>query len=373
MDIVLYQEMLYSFGERQHAISFARRIAAAGYRPRFVVAREIAEGNPLPGFEPLGFSTPAEGIDLVRKIDPALVIGCELWNLSEPSLEGLDATGLPLATLDGTSLGLEIRTDPFHDPAFRQSIRMPDGFHALRACPVNDVARDEDRIHHWWLFSEERRAAKDPDHYAALGLDPRRKTVLLPVAPWAQHFCGLEEASLAGFAGYHRKLTARIADGLSAAGEAVDLVIVARGPRQATRRGELAIHAVGLLAPGPYDHLLRSCDAIVADNVIQASIAKAFCMGTPHLVIQNLLPSELPYPCNIAPLRRRFPAEREWAQAVEVAEFADPAGIRERLAAILRDGHFDAQRRERRSRYRERLSGLATPAAILERIVGPAR
>jgi hypothetical protein len=80
--------------------------------------------------------------------------------------------------------------------------------------------------------------------------------------------------------------------------------------------------------------------------------------------------SDLPYRCNMFPLKVVFPPDREYARSVDVAEFGDAAGLRAALAAIVRDGYHDRAARARRQTYLDRLSRLAHPARILEQIIG---
>ena len=110
------------------------------------------------------------------------MIGCELFNLSEVAARGLIATGIPLATVDGTTLGIEINTDPFRTPRLTRSLVLPESYFSFRPCPVNDLAPDTERVCHYPLFPDATRVAKNDRTYAALGLDPARQTVLLPIA-----------------------------------------------------------------------------------------------------------------------------------------------------------------------------------------------
>jgi hypothetical protein len=360
-------EML-SFGEREHAISFARQIRAAGYTPKFVVGPWIAEHVRLAGFEPAVFWSPEIGVSLVGSFDPALIIGCELFNLSSESAKGLIELGRPMATLDGTSLALEINADPFQNSKYARSLILPEKYQAFRPCPINDTATDTDSVFHWSLFPSVSRTAKDEQLYERLGLDVSRKTVMCAAAPWAV-VCSVAF----GLEDYYQEFVSRVVGGLDACGTPIDFVFIAPyRPQSMTieQRGAVKVHYRELLPYDLYDHLLTSCDAIVSDNIIQTSVSKAVVIGTPHLVIQNIQPSTMPYAYNMFPVKILFPREREYAQVVELAEFGDIAGIRERLVAILSDGFFDADARERRLAYLNRLRGLATPPDILKQIIG---
>jgi len=361
---------LLSYGEREHALSFARQIQRAGYRPRFVVGPRIAPHISVAGFEPDVFWSTDMGVQLVHDIDPTMIIGCELFNLSTESAQGLIAMGKPMGTMDGTSLALEINTDPFKDSTHARSLILPDHYSAFRPCPVNDVGTDTDRLFHWSLFPDVRRTPKGERVYASMDLDPSRKTVMFAAAPWAM-VCAVKF----GLEDYYQRLITRIVDGLDACGEPVDLLFVS-GYRPASmtveRKGEVSVHYTTLLPYDQYDHLLASCDAIVSDNIIQTSVSKAIAMGTPHLIVQNMRPSDMPYEYNMFPVKLIFPAGRDYSQIVDVAEFGDVDGIRERLVAIMTRGYFDSVARDRRREYLGRLNGLAKPGDILEHIIGPA-
>jgi hypothetical protein len=383
MDVAFLVHIGFSFGEAEHALSFAQQAEAAGYRAHFVASDRIAHHLRAAGRAPAVYATQDELLAAIERIDPALVVGSELFNLPEDAVRALAATGRRLATMDATTLGREINTDPLKAGAPR-AFALPDGCIRLLACPVHDVAPDGDGAFHWPLLEPEPAtdAARDPARWRALGLDPARKTLLLAIAPWQTN-----GARHAGVARYPDALVVRIADALVAIGDRVQLLVVAKGAAGALERGALRVVGSDLLPFDAYRHVLATCDAVLSDNVIQTSVSKAVVRGTPHLVIQNLAPlasaspvgrggllsSELPFRCNMFPLKHVFPAERAYAQIVDTAEYADAAGLRDRLAAVLRVGYVDAARRARRRRYVERLAGLARPGAILAQLLGPAR
>jgi len=357
-----------SFGEREHALSFARLIRDAGYRPRFVVGPLIADHIRLAGFEPEMFGSPAEGVEIVNRINPVMIIGCELFNLSPVSARGLIDSGRTIGTIDGTSMALSINSDPFDMPEYRRSLVLPDDYYSFRPCPVNDIGASSGRVYYWSLFPDATRVAKEAARYAAIGLDPARTTIMLPIAPWA-----IGSAHILGLDGYYQHLVTRIVDACEAVATPIDLVFISlyRPPSLTVeRQGPVTVHYPGLMPYDSYDHLLRSCDAIVSDNIISTSVSKAVVMGTPHLIIQNMTSSDMPYRYNMFPLKVLFPADREYAASVDLVEYGDIAGIRAALAAILAEGFWDEGARRRRLEYVERLRRLAAPGHILEQILG---
>ena len=380
MDVVFYIEIgggggpkggtahVGSFGEREHALSFARSIRNAGYRPRFVVGPLIAEHIRLAGFQPEIFATPGEGVEIVDRIDPVMVIGCELFNLTPVSARGLIDSGRVIGTIDGTSLAVPINTNPFGMPEYSRSLVLPDDYYSFRPCPVNDIGADTGRLFHWSLFPAARRVAKDAARYQELGLDPARTTIMLPVAPWAigsSHIVGLE--------GYYQTLVTRIVDACEAAATPIDLVFISlyRPPTLTVeRQGSVTVHYPGLMPYDGYDHLLCSCDAIVTDNIISTSVSKAVMMGIPHLIIQNMEASEMPYRYNMFPLKVLFPPDREYAQCVDLVEYGDLPAIRSAIDAILAEGFWDQRARLKRQEYLDRLGRLDEPGQILEQILG---
>jgi len=359
-----------SFGEREHALSFARQIQQAGYRPRFVVGPLIARHIQAAGFEPEVFWSPDVGLQIVKGIDPALVIACELFNVSPESAAGLIETCPTLASMDGTSLPIEINTDPFEKPEISRSLVLPDHYYSFRPSPVNDLGTDSENVFYWPLFPRLERPARDERVYASLGLDPSRRIVMFAAAPWAQGAAAMLDLDNED---YYRNLANRIVAGLEASGEAVDFFFLSMFPMSSmpTEAGDrVAIHYSGLIPYEAYDHLLKTCDLIVSDNIIQTSVSKAVVMGTPHLIIQDTLGSELPYRFNMFPLKLMFPSERDYARIVEVAEYSDADGIGERIVALLAQGYWDAERHERRREYVGGLDRLSSPAELLERIIG---
>jgi hypothetical protein len=365
--IVFYLEIWFSFGEREHALTLARQFQKAGYQIQFVVDRRVADHIRAAGFAAIVFYSPQMGIEAVRQLDPVLIVGCELFNLSEESVRGLMTLGKPMATIDGTSLGIEINTDPFGHPRLTRNLVLPERYWSFRPSPVNDPGPDTSDTFYYNLCSGQQRVAKAENIYGSVGLDPKRKTVMLPIALWAT-----SSASLFNLGAYYALLIDRVVAGLEAYGQPVDLLIIGLplGASATTvAQGSVRKIYADRLPYGTYNHVLTSCDAIIADNIIQTSVSKAFLMGTPHLVIQNLEKSEVPVRCNIFPLRVLFPAEREYGRSVEVAELGDADGIRAKIVAILTDGHYDAERRDRRQQFLARLAALRDPSEALEQIL----
>ncbi|GAB5449591.1 DUF6365 family protein [Gymnodinialimonas sp.] len=364
-DVVFYIEIWFSFGEREHALSLARYLQSAGYRPRFVVHHKIAEHIRSAGFEPVPFYSPLLGVQRVRQIAPALIIGCELFNLTDLSMKGLSALDIPIATIDGTSLGVEINTDPFLHPKLTRDLNLPSELPRFRPAPVNDVQGADPLNCHFNLFPDIAPQPKDAEIYRDLGLDPSRKTILLPIALWA-----VTGSMLFELVHYHKLLVDRVVQALDKIEIGVDLLVVGLQDEGVEAQGCVAQHVFPLLPYPQFDHVLMSCDLVISDNIIQTSVSKAFAMNKPHLVLQNLDPSEVPFQSNIFPLKLLFPADREYAQAVEVAEFGDVDEIEERLRDILTKGYSDSARKARREAYLERLAQLPSPAGVVDHIIG---
>lgn len=364
-DVVFYIEIWFSFGEREHALSLARYLQAAGYRPRFVVHHKIAEHIRSAGFEPTPFYSPLLGVQRVRQINPALIIGCELFNLTDLSMKGLSALDIPIATIDGTSLGVEINTDPFLHPKLTRDLNLPVQLHRFRPAPVNDVQSADPLNCYFNLFPDIAAQPKDAKIYADLGLDPSRRTILLPIALWA-----VTGSMLFELVHYHKLLVDRVGQALAAIDIDVDLLVVGLQDEGVETQGCVAHHVFPLLPYPQFDHVLMSCDLVISDNIIQTSVSKAFAMNKPHLVLQNLDASEVPFQSNIFPLKLLFPADREYAKAVEVAEFGDVAEIEQKLRDILARGYSDGVRKARRAAYLERLAGLPSPARVVDDIIG---
>jgi len=360
--IVFYLEIWFSFGEREHALALARRLRRVGYDPRFVVDGRVADHIRSAGFEASVFQTPAMGVKLVEALAPILIVGCELFNLSDESLLGLRALGRPLATVDGTSMGRTLNSDPFHEAKLTRDLKLPETFWSFRPCPVNDPLPPSPDVICYNLFAGAKRVPKDETLYRSYGLDPLRRTILLPIAGWA-----ISSAALFKLDFYHDLLIERVVAGVASADIPSDLLVVGLplAPTPVDFGNVRKLVVSGLPYPA-YDHILTSCDLVIADNIIQTSVSKALSIGTPHLIIQNLAESEVRFRCNIFPLKILFPADREYSAAVEVAEFGSPSDIREKLGALLERGYYDENRRIRRRELLARIAALPDPAVAVE-------
>ena len=186
-----------SYGERTHALSLARLFRDAGHDPIFVVGPCIERHISSAGFEAKVFASPSEGIQLVRQIDPQLVIGCELFNLSPASAKGLIEFGRPLATVDGTTIPLVINSDPFGIPALQRDLVLPSKYFSFRPCPVNDIKPNTDDAFYWPLFPRKiRRPEKRRRHIRRTRIEPiaqNRPVCRSTLGPGSVHAVQLQE------------------------------------------------------------------------------------------------------------------------------------------------------------------------------------
>jgi hypothetical protein len=344
-------DVLDSYGEREVALRFAAGLPPT-LTPVFVTPPEIAPH--FAGHETRVFRAPAEAVAAIEELAPAIVVGCEYYNLPEEVRACVDAGPWRLVTTDGTTLGVEINSNPLAAPGAERPIAIPERIVRIRNCPVNDPAEDTEHLYHWSLWPGLVRgdgAAVRREWRVA----PGARLVMMALSAWA-----VRAAAALGLTSHYPRLVGRVVEALRATGAETELILVAPQPAPTQRAGRVTLRTVGYLAPAAYEALLLGADLVVTDNVIQLSVGKAFMAGVPTLVLVNSDPERGPV-YNIFPLRVRFP-ETVYTRALAPVELADAGAVRERVAAALRG---EARGDEG---YRAALARLRTPAEIVARM-----
>jgi Family of unknown function (DUF6365) len=352
--IVFLISILDSFGERDHAIRFAADLTPA-FEPLFLV-RHPLKGHVPGSFQVQTYESTAEAVRLLERIAPGLLVCCEYFNLPPDLQSAVAASPWRLATMDGTGMGRRINCNPFLAPKAKRSFTVPRRMVHLRPCPVSDPEPDTSQVFHWPLARPEppcnpalvRRRWRVPD---------ASRIAMIAFAPWA-----LRAAAALGLMEHYERVLEVIAAALNAAGEAVTLFVVSSLGGRSRRQGTVTIREVGYLATTLYSSLLRSCDLVLSDNIIQASVANAFVSGVPTLVLVNSRPAAAPV-YNIFPLKLRFPTGSAYYRALEPIELFDRAAIARRVAES-----WAGRDSRRRSRYLQAMRRLRSPSAILTEI-----
>jgi hypothetical protein len=343
-------DIVDSFGEREQCRQFASRMEAeATFVVRPAVAADLQSAGKV-----ATFSSDAEALARLEELRPDLVICSEFFNLGDRLREAVAALPGPVATMDGTAMGVEINTNPFAEAVPSRRLEVPERIARIFPCPVNDPGPG----HRWSHWSNLRRGDGEALR-RELGMPVGTRVAMMGMSAWA-----VRVAAQRGLGDHYRVLTEALVDAFEAAAEPVALFVVTPRPCPSVRAGrQTTIHFVPYLVAGLYERLVLGADLVIGDNVIQYTLAKAFTAGVPVL---PLVDSRPPAPWNIFPLRLRL-GPTAFRDALAPVELGDPMGIRVRVASAWRnelpaDGGF-----------RSALAGLASPAQIVQRLVGAER
>lgn len=351
MKVVFLIAIYDSFGEREHALSFAAQLAAAGIESRFVVTAPSLAHLSARGVAARQFTTAADAQRIVDELEPDWLIACEQFNLP-PDLQDVVASArCRLATMDGTGMGPAINANPFSVADAPLPTPIPARMIRLRPCPVNAPAPPVDGVFSWSLFPGITRS----DGSAArrrwnVGADTR--LAMLALAPWA-----IAAAAQFGRSAHYATLLGALADALGAARVPVELMVISPDERPPIERDRVKLRFVRYMPPDAYEELLLGCDLVVSDNLIQTTASKAFAARIPTIVVVDSRAESPPW--NIFPLRLRFDVDAPYTRAIVPVELADAVTLRARVAAAL-DGHAPDD-----GGYRAALATLPSPAAIL--------
>jgi len=348
-----------SFGEREHALRFGEGLAAAGIRPVYVANPRMKEFFERLGVEVRCYRDAAEAMVIIDALAPRLAVCCEYFNLLPELQAAVAEMRWPLATMDGTTMGVPINVNPLRSAVPMRDFTVPARMLHLRPCPVNDPNPDGGGVYHFSLFPDVRRR-DGRSARATWGVPPGARLVMMAIAPWARG-----AAAHLGRMRHYEHLTRVISESLDGAGERYELVVVAGANAVAySRLGRM--RCVPLLQPDVFEDLLLGCDLVITDNVIQTSASKALAAGVPALALINSIPGKpgtpLAEPYDIFPISVTFPKGSAYYRALAPVEIGDPVAVAARISAIW----HGAPRRG--AEYFEALTRLSTPAQILEDI-----
>jgi hypothetical protein len=320
--IVLIRE---SYGEREHALSFASLLDKSEFTPVFFIDPFLAPFFADKGYKYYTSSrleTLSQVIDLEK---PVLIISCEYFSQPLKIREYLLDLDIPLATMDGSSVG------NVYDMA---AAKINEKLIRLRPCPVNDICPDSAKVKHWQIFPFVRKNQDQQEIRSMFNLTSGSKTVFMSIAPWTS--MAVKLAKLEHFYQYTFETLFSILENYS---KPVSFFIVCQLEQKAytLRRKNLNVHFLNYLKYSLYEKLLLGADLVISDNIIQTSLSKAFMAGINTLVLINSEDSSaLQIPrYNIFPLPLFFPEDRQYYQAVTKAEISDKEAVAEKVTLLL--------------------------------------
>jgi hypothetical protein len=340
-----------SFGEREHALSFAAQLRPAGIETEFVVTPPAAEHLRARGVRPRCYTAPEEAMRALDDVQPDWLIACEQFNLPAPLQHAVMGSRFRLATMDGTGMGPTINANPFARADMPPPAALDPRMIRLRPCPVNAPLLPRDGVYSWSLFPGLRRH----DGTAARrrwGIAGETRVAMLALAPWA-----IAAAARLGRGAHYPALLRALVAALATTQQPVELVVISHQAQPTQVHQRVTVRFLPYLAPDVYEELLLDSDLVLSDNVIQTSLSKAFAAGIPTLVVVDSRPEAPPW--NMFPLGLRFPEDSPYYRALAPVELADADALRARVAAALAGTMADD------FGYRQALATLPTPIDIL--------
>jgi len=345
-----------SFGEREHALSFARQIT--DFQPVFFLHPQLSYFFANTPFE-CHYSALVDDLkELINKIKPVLIICCEYYHLFEDFRVYLRNLDIPVATMDGTSIGEEINSDPLAFGHGKVNTVPPDVI-KLRPCPVNDPSDNSANLIYWNLFPE---LKKDSEKAFINNYFPERydKTIFLAISPWAV------KASLQiNIKHYYNFLFEKLTTILGTFDLKINLIIVSPFQKQLLKRGNVSLNFIGYPDYVTYQKLLLSSGLVISDNLIQTSLSKAFMAGINTLALNNSRPikSLNLHIFNIFPLKILFPQDREYYRLIEKADL----GATNDLVDKIKKGIYSYQNNY--LFFRKKTEKLLSPNQIVGNII----
>jgi Family of unknown function (DUF6365) len=348
-----------SYGEREHAYRFGRQLTEEGFATTYVVAASMEAYFRRLSLDVRPYREDAEAMRIVDEIDPHLLVGCEYFNLSPGLQKAVAASRFPLATMDGTTLGIELNTNPLGSRIAMRDFAVPERLVHLRPCPVGDPIAGPG-LHPWFLFRGVTR--RNPERTRQdWDVPPGARLILYAVAPWARG-----AAFVTGRMSHFPHLLTTLAQALAANGTRFETIVVL-GRSSEYRGTHGRTRCVELLPPDVFEDLLLGCDLVVTDNVIQTSASKALVAGIPTLALVNSKPgppgTPLAEPYNMFPVAVQFPEGSAYYRALAPVEIGDIPALRTRLASALSGDE------RRGAEFTAALERLPTPAQIVRDIL----
>jgi hypothetical protein len=320
--IILIRE---SYGEREHALSFANQLGKTDFTPLFFIDPHLSPFFADKSYKYYSSNLLEDLKSVIDKEKPALIISCEYFSQPLKIREYLLNLSIPLASMDGSSIGRIYDMD---------AGQVNEKLILLRPCPVNDICPDTEKIKYWNIFPAISKNQENPVISSLYNIEPGAKTVFMSIAPWTS--MAVKLINLEHFYKYTFDTLFTILEKYE---EPVHFFIICQLEQNSynIKRKNLTVHFLNYLEYELYEKLLLSAHLVISDNVIQTTLSKAFMAVINTLVLINSIEDpvmKIPK-YNIFPLPLIFPEERQYYQAVNKAEILDKEDIKNKVIKLL--------------------------------------
>jgi len=324
-----------SFGERTHALSFVKQLLKQiNFSPIFFVGdnnlKSFFEKQKIKSFY---FDKYEELTNSIINENPNLIICCEYYHLTEKFRDFLSSLKIPIATIDGTSMGDEINS------TIKTNI-LPSNIIKLRPCPINDPLTNTENIKYWNLFPELQKNILDKEFIKRYYKIPDdSKIIFMAISMWeisTSKFLGLNIDN------FYNNLFSILFLVFQNIKHQITFFIISPFKQDIIKNKNLTVHFLNVLEYELYQKLLLSSDLVLSTNIIQTSMSQAFIEKIKTLALINTKNKKLfEYEFNIFPLKIKFPEDREYYQLINKAEIFDIKEIFEKVNFLLNSDEED--------------------------------
>jgi len=328
-----------SFGERTHALSLIKQLKQLSKQNNFNSVVFVGNVDLKTFFQKQGIKTffydKYENFTAsIINEKPNLIVCCEYYHFVEEFRQFLLAQKIPIATIDGTSIGDEINSNPFKiNSLYNKNNILPSSIIKLRPCPINDPLSNTENIKYWNLFPKTTKNILNTEFIKEYyKICENEKIIFMAISGWelsSTKFWGIDPNN------FYNTLFNTLFSMFQTQKYKITFFIISPFKQQIIKNKNLTVHFLNILEYDFYQKLLLSSDLVLSTNIIQTSMSQALMAKINTLALINTKENLFVHKFNIFPLKVLFPKTREYYQLINKAEIFDEKDILEKINLSL--------------------------------------
>lgn len=345
-----------SYGERQHAIGVINQLKNTSFEPVLLFEPLLEDTFKSIDVKKYVFYNSYDFQILYKKENPDMFIFFEYTNCPEKIKEFVANTDKPILTTLGSGVG-GIESYKQHYPNLDKNGYF--NLTVIKPCPVASPDKDTDNVKHWNLFKNLDKSKYDKNLIIKkFNIDENSKIIFLSVATW---ICDrMKNLNMLSFYDY---LLALIFNALKDQKFKSHLFIISPFGEKIIERENIKVTMMNFIDYETYDNLLMNSDLVISENVMQASMSKAFVAGIKCLALINTKLIDRPFkmePYDVLSVGKMYDDSNKYYKALDKVEISDLEELTNKLSNI-----FDDTKNLEREIYLEYINKLPSIEKIL--------
>lgn len=321
-----------SYGERQHAIGMINQLRNSNFELVLLVEPLLEDTFKNINIKTYTFYNSFDFELFYKKENPDMFIFFEYTNCPVRIREKVSKYNKPILTTLGSGVGgIQSYKDHFIElfddkKNFNLSI--------IKPCPVASPDIDTEFVKHWSLFKDLDITKYDRKKTNSdFNIREDSKIVFLSVATW---ICDNLKRSNQLY--IYEFLFSLVLKALLEIKQNTDFFVISPFGEKYVEREHVRVRMMNFLDYETYDNLLMTSDLVISENVMQASMSKAFVGGINCLALINSKMMQQPFnlaPYDVLSAGQMYDNSNNYYKALEKAEISDLNEVTNKISNLL--------------------------------------